>query len=729
MGHKSPYMIKVNNSIIPAYISKPEQGSKSREFSELIHKDLTQEPNILNIYICPCRRNQANQAEDNFMNYNEYYKEDKNTIDVLHGEKQSSKDPDGYIHRAKEKGKRTIISICHKIRLEVIRNIIIEWINLDINHKVKIYLDEAGEPKTFNAFINHIWKNLEDFIGKKLINVFPIFIDAHSKSILNNKLFLKYYPSGGGTLHKLKNKYNLDNYIFMSSMTFNSYEWDNTTDILNDIQNKKIEINYNDYILWPSPKVKYQQYEDAEEISSTVNDSCVLVINGDGYHIYKNSCGVSKPKIILPKKKCSNKRSCGHITCPKCNKECNTELDALKIIKKIYATNIPLILCGHDCIDRAMTYHSNGFSFTKGFIARNNLLRDSFSNNSNKSFNELSSVKQEKVSQMVKRMCGSFKAGLLHNNRFPIIYGPQDIYDGICDLENISTYISNQEGYLTKDIRNEMDNDDKMLCKTPLLNESELEHLEKMREPYEYYFKSFNNIKDIIELNKKLTTFRQYIGGSYIQRRAIEKRLNGIEPDQSLGELKLNRFKEDYQLLKTALDENTTSRFRVCRNDVNNIIWIIHFQMKKNEFIWNNLTYKIITIPRDGNCLFNSFIKSNLIKESISLFRLHIYKELSNNQTKYDESNSYTELEWDERCQLVKKNSEWDDNIFDYCIKAISEKYNINIYIYNLKTLQNGGYEILNEIPVITPDNESKTNNIYLRRLDNSHFDLMEIIS
>ena len=97
MGHKSPYTIKGNNKIIPSLISKPEQGSKSREFSELIHRDLTEDINTLSFYICPCRRNQADQAENNFIQYNEYYQEDKKKIDVLHGEKQSSKDQDGYM--------------------------------------------------------------------------------------------------------------------------------------------------------------------------------------------------------------------------------------------------------------------------------------------------------------------------------------------------------------------------------------------------------------------------------------------------------------------------------------------------------------------------------------------------------------------------------------------------------------------------------------------------------
>ena len=110
MGHKSPYIIQANNKIIPGLIGKPEQGKKSYEFSELIKNDLENDKNILSFYICPCRRNQANQAESNFEEYNDYYKENDAKIDVLHGEKQSSKDPDGYIFRAMNEDVRMMIS-------------------------------------------------------------------------------------------------------------------------------------------------------------------------------------------------------------------------------------------------------------------------------------------------------------------------------------------------------------------------------------------------------------------------------------------------------------------------------------------------------------------------------------------------------------------------------------------------------------------------------------------
>ena len=309
---------------------------------------------------------------------------------------------------------------------------------------------------------------------------------------------------------------------------------------------------------------------------------------------------------------------------------------------------MPLILCGHDCVDRAMTYHEDGFSFTKAFISRNNLLKEPISDNSNKDFEDLSIVTRERGSQMVKRMCGPFADSLKNKNTFPVIYGPQDIYDGVCKLEEISTHISNQEGFLTKDIRNNMDKGE--FC--DLLNKEDIEKIELEREPYEYYFKCFTDNKNTEELKNQLGDFRTKIGGAGVQKRSIENRRNGIEPDDKLGELNLEIFKADINILKKALHDKTSSRIRVCK-DNGDIKWIIHFQMKKNEFNWNDKSYKIIEIEKNGNCLFNSFIKSKIIigddLDNRSM-RRKVKDQLSNNKHIYDEKNLFSENDWDDKC-------------------------------------------------------------------------------
>ena len=122
----------INSKIIPALISKPEQGKKTIEMSLLLDNDLYNNKSILNIYITPNKKNQANQANNTFTTHMPYFKEslknheDKiveiggDLIDILHGDKCNSKDPDGYVFRAERENKRLIISLANKSRLNVI---------------------------------------------------------------------------------------------------------------------------------------------------------------------------------------------------------------------------------------------------------------------------------------------------------------------------------------------------------------------------------------------------------------------------------------------------------------------------------------------------------------------------------------------------------------------------------------------------------------------------------
>lgn len=721
MGHKSPYLIKSNNSIIPAFISKPEQGSKSYEFSELIKKDLEENKNILSIYICPCRRNQANQAEGNFETYNDYYKCTDKKIDVLHGEKQSSKDIDGYIYRSKEEGQRMIISICHKVRLNIIKEIIIKWIKINPNHKVKLYLDEAGDSKTFNTFINCIWKDLEIDIKDLNQKIYPVFIDAHVGALLNNKNFKKYFPSG---LYKLENKKDLSNYIFMSSLEFNEYDWKDTNDILEDFQKKNITTFHNDYILWPSPKIKIDQHEDAEEISSLIWNSCVLNINGDGYHIYRNINGRYEPKITLPKNKCSKNRCCGHITCPKCNPSIKSELDAVKNIRLKYSNNITFILFGHDCIDRAMTYQETNFSFTKVFIARNNILKDNFSDNSDKIFDNLTHNIKEKLSQMLKRSSGSFADKLITP---PIIYGPKDLINGVIKLEKKSTHISKQTGYITKELNDLLDTNSD-IDDIKLLTQEDIEKSKIDKDPFDYYFKEFTINGSAKVVKDFLSVFRKNIGQGSVHLKAIKSRENGVE--KGFNDLNTDMFRNDINILKSALDSDTHTRLRVCKYS-ENIKWVITFLMKKNNFIWNGNNFNFTKIDKDGDCLFNSILKSNKLDSSLNVknLRRKVKNELQNNKNLYDIGNQYEEDDWDDECDKIKDIGNWNDDIFDYCVYALSNLYDINFHIFNFDELPCGGYELKNDIPIYIPDNRSKSIDIYLRRLDDSHYDLMEIIS
>ena len=74
----------------------------------------------------------------------------------------------------------------------------------------------------------------------------------------------------------------------------------------------------------------------------------------------------------------------------------------------------------------------------------------------------------------------------------------------------------------------------------------------------------------------------------------------------------------------------------------------------------------------------------------------------------------------------IKKENSWDDDIFDYCIKALSKLYNVNVHIFNIDELPNSGYEFINNI--LQESQERSNNDIYLRRTNNNHYDLMEEI-
>jgi len=259
----------------------------------------------------------------------------------------------------------------------------------------------------------------------------------------------------------------------------------------------------------------------------------------------------------------------------------------------------------------------------------------------------------------------------------------------------------------------------KDITKYPLQKIEDIEKQELEREPYVYYMVQFNHNEDKKELREVLSKFRNNIGDSYVQLRTIDKRRSGIEPDNNLGELKLDMFYKDHQLLKTALDSKTSSRIRVCRDENHEIKWIITFQMKRDEFRWNGNNFKIIKIDADGNCLFNCFIKQGIISETLDDFRYNIKEFIKNNQSDYD-TQDMNNREWDSHTDPIKINGEWDKDIFDIVPYAISKMINIKLNIFNFKSMNNDGVELIKDKPTIIGDYEK---NIYLRKVDN-HYDL-----
>lgn len=714
-----------NQNIIPALISKPEQGKKTIEMSLLLNYDLINNKHILNFYITPNRKNQANQAENTFTTYMEFFKNDKHMakhiakIDVLHANRCNTRDPDGFVRRANVYNKRLIIALSNKSRLSIVFETIVKWIKSNNTNICKIYIDEAGDPSALNSILNHVWGKLEEQIYD-LNKVKLILIDAHCRGIMENKLFKKYFPRG--TLEKTLNQYNLDNYMFFSSLPCEIHEWIDMSSIIDSYKKKDITFQYNDYILLPLSYKKDEQYEEASEFVESVENSVVLIINGDGYHIFTfNSYNSSH--LILPKKSCGKTRNCMKETCPKCFPDMAKEINVVKLIKKKFASNKLFCLGGNHCIDRAMTFHEPGFEFTKALITKNLLNMGPFMKNTDYESSSIS--KKESVSQRVKRICHSFG-----NGKQATYYGPKEIYDGICQLEHFSTSIADKAGYITPNTIDQMDEG----LNPSLETAEEIEELELVRNPVDYCLKTFESLRqgDVDTIHKKLNKFKNNISidtdiEKNVHKKTITTRIkkNYKEPDDKLAHLSLRDYEENISTLSIALEqEKTSSRVRVTRDEYGNIIWLIHYLTPKNKIFWNKVTYNLISIAKDGNCLFNSFVRSGVLEiDTIKQMRRKVCNELRNNQAKYDKRN-FEEDDWDDECDKIKKANNWNDTIFDYCLSAISELYDINITIFVYETLKCGGYKMIYDKPIIIPEQQNKSKKIYLRKLDD-HYDLL----
>lgn len=705
-----------NNNIIPAMISKPEQGKKTIEMSQLLDHDLNEREHILNFYVTPNRRNQANQAENTFTKFMSFFKEKTqlykhdDKIDVLHQNKCNTRDPDGFVRRAERESRRLIIALSNKSRLSIVFEIIVKWIKSNNTNMCKIYIDEAGDPTSLNSVLNHIWKNLEAEISD-LQKVKLIFIDAHFRAIIENKSFIKYFPLE--TIYKLENKHDLKKYMYFSSLPYKICDWDKISCIIESYKRKEIIFNNNDYVLLPLYYIKDDQYDEASEFVDSVNDCVVLVINGDGYHVFRKD----SYRLTLPKKPCGKKRRCMKDTCPKCFPNMEKELNVVKYIKRKYASNKIFCLGGNHCIDRAMTYQDPTLQFSKALITKNILIMSPFSQNND--YKSSSNVKKESVSQRVKRICHSFG-----NEVKATFYGPREIYDGICKLEQDSTCIANQSGYITQNINDQL----KDGLNPSLETKEQIQKYELERNPYDYYLMHFGNLtQDVEYIHKILSEFRIHIGGTRINRTTITKRMIGKEPDDHLSDNSLKDYKETISVLRTGLDiETANSRVRVTKDKDGNNVWLIHYLYKRNTIVWDGFTYTVIPILKDGNCLFNSFVSYNLPGiTSIKKMRREVSMELRTNKDKYDKAN-IDEDDWDDDCDKIKIANNWNDDIFDYCMMAISEKYDINIVIFVFITLKCGGYEKLYKNPKIIPEQKNKSNIIYLRKLDN-HYDLLSI--
>ena len=724
------YIVKGCNENIPCLISKPEQAKKTIEMAKLIERDIDLNPYVLSIYIAQSRKNQVNKAAEGFMNFI-LEKRGITGLSILHGEKDNSHDPDGYIYRALQNNNRLIAGLANKTRLEIIKNIILRWLTHSKCYIVKIYCDEA--QKTFPLFIKHIYSQLKKDVLSK---VYPILIDAHVEGIITAPIYKKYFK---GRINKLENQFDLTQYLFMSSFKFEHMEWRNNDDILASYTNEKLIVDTKDYILWPLSYKKQEQYDAASNIVNTIPNSTVLIINGDAYHVIYMPDGLVAVHKQFKKVNCK-KNDCYIDTCSTCFPELNnSELAIVKKIKGKYARNKTFVLSGHQCIDRAMTYSTPDMPFTKAIIASDIVINKSFFDKGEKKWEDCSITKREDMSQMVKRLCASYKKEYeIRNISLPIFYGPADIFNGICQLENVSKTVSGMSGILDQSVLDSIKenlkiNNDVDLKKIHTIMLTELE------QPHEYYYKAFkcndNNPEDIQCI---LSDFRSKIGGDRVGLKTINCRLNPIEnnkdvtgkyiEDISKTPLSIDDFKLNHDIIKSALNEETKSRIRICYDHTGSIYFVIVWMLPIGLFSFNNQTFTLTKIPADGNCLFNCFVKAKITPKHISRLRGDVSSYIEDNIQDYtDFIGHYNSEKLGELIDTIRTNGEWNTNISDIIPNVLSKMLEVNVYIYSFNTnLLSGGEELSFTEPHIITGNNKYDKTIYLKQSNLNHYDLFE---
>ena len=711
------YNSVINTKLIPTIITKPEQGGKGKEFTAQIDDILENKEKHLCIFISPNRIASGNQTFENFKKYFENHKEQ---IDVLHGGKAKSKDPDGYLYRASN-GQRLIMAINNGTRLKVIKKIIIGWCKKP-GYKVELFIDESGKNTCYNTFVKHIWRHLEGeiddlhdrFDGGKSIH----FIDAHTGNMLESKKFNKCFPSGIMNIHK--NIKNLEGYTYIKDMNFTPRNWGNTFDILKSITQGDIEIIPTDYIFWVFPYKKNDQYCDGDNIANVFAEQsipfCLVIVNGEGFHVWSSDMP-NNNKVLIKKTVCGKKKSCNTPVCTKCNPDVNTEYDQILAIKKKYGYNKALILAGHDCVDRGITYIGQKMTFTKAFFSRQNLMdKNNFGTGttSDKNFSELKINSQEDISQMYKRIAGSCYTDSCR----PIIYGPIDIHEGIIELEKVSSWIAtssmkDEDQYITLEMYNEI-----RQCLSQgieprnLLDGTECEkHVKTSDTPN--IFISVNRIDykiDVAFYKGKAKEVRKiFSGGEHVSAdRAITTRWNSkSEQDANVGLIMLNTIKTDYPELKKVTCRHNTKgmlqfRLRFVKDSEQNDYFVDVISTPANTVILGGVMYNIKQIEKDGNCIFGSCMCfPDMIPDSIKskkkpskALRTKLKNYLITNMDKYNDAGEYEDdVDWDEACEKIGKDGIWNEPIGDILVQAISDYLKININIFVCEQLENGNFE------------------------------------
>lgn len=666
-------------SLFPLLTSKPCQGRKTVEIFN--QRSLNINDNTLNVMISQNFKNQANQLEnrakqeDFHPDIGKYIKDHESKLWVLHGNKDKSKEADSFMYGILCHHKKDIICLSNPTRLKVLCCIIQKWFEHNNMNKVLVSLDEAD--KTFKAFDKYIISEIgEENIRNGRINIHFVSASCENLSQQVKKIY------NGFTISERSQ--NLDNYISIMDIPWNHREWVTYEDILNDYKRDNSLINEEDYIFWPMDFRNDCQSQACEEIIEQI-DCTIILENGKGYHIYcrdkdgiwirtdrKNSCPKSKPP-------------CGHLSCSRCNPE--TAGDHIKYIKEIkskYAKNKPLILCGNLCVGRAMTLHMDEFPFTKAFYSEDIKIGAFGRKNSNAD-----------IYQLAARILGSFKNELrIKGKQYSVAYGNIEFRNIILREENAARYLSDMKGGSIID-KEDMD---KVYNGEEIEPKSIDETLENSVEKYQYS----------IELDDT-------------DIKTIRIKINDINK-----KLHIKAFQE--KTLSKVIEGNSTEEISMSREN-----WTINFENPRNTFKYENKSFRVTPIDRDGDCLFNSVVKSGLIDISNSIeMRKICTKEYISHEEKYKGFIPNKDIL--EIIDDIKTPGKWDTDIHDLMPILIASIYNLKIEIYDFtydSFIKKYIISNIHSFPVtIIPHygENNKMQTIYLFRTNDnniSHYDLM----
>ena len=729
MPKQQRYLIKGSNTNIPQFVSKPEQGQKTREVAKIIDEDFTQNSGILSFFISQSRINQSNNAANNFSEFI-FDKYNVQGFPNLHGKGDKSIDPYSYLYRAEKEHQRFICALANKTRLKVCKDIISGWLKSNKRNAVRFYLDEA--QKTISLVLNYVYKLLDN---EEKSRFHLILIDAHLEGILENKDFKREFIMG---VNKLPNAHDLSNYLFMSSFDLVDMNWKTTQDVLDSYTSGAFEINKGEYILWPLPYRKIDQYSDALAIVNAIKNSCLLLINGDAFHIFTDDPHIGY--INLPRQNDCVEKDCKKATCGACYPNIkDNEFEVVKKLKGLFAKDKTFILAGNHCIDRAMTYHNATMSFSRLIVASDVITIKSFFDRPGMTWDKCSTIKQEDISQVLKRIAGSFKSQLVNNNiPLPIMMGPQNIFNGVIAREKISTAISGMSGIIDKPTYESITHS--------VLTGTEITVKPKTRadyvNPQEYYFKKFHcsNMPDE-KIQELLQIFREKIGRDRVVITTIKSRLypnekhrdeTGRYIEDVVGKkihLTLNDFKNSGgdKILDTGLDKDTTSRIRICW-DGDEVLFVIVWCELKDNFLFNKTKLKFVAIEGDGNCLFSCFIAAKIYGKSVGRLRGEVASFLEDNIEHYSKfMNNYTPELLTSLTDNIRRDGQWSSDIMDLLPHVISDLLKVNVFIYKFKTgFDSGGEEVLFDTPMVIPEDHRFEKDIHLKYSNGNHYDLFQ---